>query len=47
MAVELITTWETNPTFTREDLKAVAEMGSSNYGCGFSDDAFETDTELY
>ena len=36
----------TNLTFTREDLKTAVEMGSSEYGHGFSDDVFETDTEL-
>ena len=36
---------ETNPTFTREDMKTAVEMGFSNYGQGFSDDVFEIDTE--
>ena len=36
----------TNLTFTREDPKTAVEMGSSEYSHGFSDDVFETDTEL-
>ena len=36
-----------NPTFAHEDMKSSVEMSSSDYGHGFSDDVFETDTEWY
>ena len=35
----------TNPSFTRDDFKTATEMGSGEYGCGFCDEVFVTNTE--
>ena len=35
----------TNPTFTYEDLNTTVKIRTSDYGHGFSDDMFKTDTE--
>ena len=34
-----------NPTFTHEYLNTTVKIRTSDYGHGFSDDVFETDTE--
>ena len=42
--MELITTWE---SIQHSHMKTAIEIGFSNYGQGFYDDVFETDTEWY